>query len=179
MLSIVIGTLTIGTSFGQSAHFGIKGGLNFSSFSGEFSGYDFENITNFHAGIFVELNPFDYFSIQPELLYSTQGARISGIGDQIDNKLGYLSLPVLARFYLIPDILSIDVGPQASVLLSEAESVDLTEAKTFDFAVVGGLTAHIFGPVFLQGRYVLGLTDVRSDAEIRNSVIQLSAGIRF
>lgn len=47
--------------------------------------------------------------LQPELLYSTQGSELDGLGDQIKNELGYISLPVLAKFYLTKDKLSLEL----------------------------------------------------------------------
>jgi hypothetical protein len=32
---------------------------------------------------------------------------------------------------------------------------------------------------FLQGRYVLGLTEASKEAEVKNSVLQISAGFKF
>ncbi|PSL07266.1 porin family protein [Cecembia rubra] len=180
ILTAFLGMLFSMNTFAQGLHFGIKGGPSFSNYTGSgFDGYDFNSITNFHAGAFVELNLFETLSLQPELLYSTKGSTLSGIGNDIENKLGYLSIPVLARVYLIPDKFSIDFGPQASFLLSETENVNISDSKTFDFALAGGVTLHLFGPLFVQGRYNLGLTDVKPDANVKNSVIQLSAGLRF
>jgi hypothetical protein len=106
----------------------------FANYSGSgLDNYDFNSITSFHAGAFVELKLMDTFSLQPELLYSTAGSKLSGVGEDIENKLGYLSVPVMARVYLIPNRLSFDFGPQASFLLNEAENVDISDSKTFDF----------------------------------------------
>ena len=75
--------------------------------------------------------------------------------------------------------MSIELGPQASFLLSEKNNFDVKDASTFDFAVVGGLSLNITKNLFLQGRYGLGLTDASRDAEIKNSVVQVSAGLKF
>lgn len=180
ILSAILAIFAFGNTFGQGLHFGAKAGVNFANYTGgDLSGYEFENITNFHGGVFVEFGLFKSFSIQPELLYSTAGSKLKGIGEDINNKLGYLSIPVMARFYLIPDRLSLDLGPQVSFLLSEKENVNISDSETFDFALVGGLTYQIIGPLFIQGRYNLGLTDVKPDADVKNSIIQLSAGFRF
>lgn len=180
ILTSILGILLSVSAIAQGLHFGIKAGPSFSNFSGSgLNGYDFNSMTNFHAGAFVELNLFDALSLQPELLYSTKGATLTGVGNDIENKLGYLSIPVLARVYLIPDRFSLDFGPQASFLLSETENVNISDSRTFDFALAGGVTVHLFGPLFVQGRYNLGLTDVKPDANVKNSVIQLSAGLRF
>ena len=44
------------------------------------------------------------------------------------NELGYLSIPVLAKFKL-SNALSLDLGPQASFLLSERENVDFKDLR--------------------------------------------------
>lgn len=168
-------------SFAQGVNFGIKGGANLSNFEGNSPDWNSESITSYHAGIFVEFGLSERFSIQPELLYSTVGANVTfdGAREDFKNELGYISLPLLARIYLIPNRLSLDLGPQVSFLMNESENVNLTESNSFDFAVTGGLTLQVIGPLFIQGRYNLGLTDVKSDAEVTNRVIQLSAGLRF
>jgi hypothetical protein len=40
----------------------------------------------------------DSFSIQPELLYSTQGATYKNAVEEFRNELGYLALPLWQRF---------------------------------------------------------------------------------
>jgi len=180
ILSIALMLFLTGQSFGQGLHFGAKAGANFSNFTGSgLDGYNFESITSFHAGAFVEFAVFRSLSLQPELIYGTNGSKLTGIGDDIENKLGYLSVPVLARFYFIPDKFSLDLGPQVSFLLSEADNANISDSNTFDFSLCGGLTFHILGPIFIQGRYNLGLTDVKPDAKVKNSTIQFSAGLRF
>jgi hypothetical protein len=47
--------------------------------------------------------------------------------------LGYLALPVMAKIYLNKSV-SLELGPQASLLLSERNNFDVRDANTFDFA---------------------------------------------
>jgi hypothetical protein len=54
----------------QLVKFGFKGGLNYANYSG--SDLQFDALTSYHAGLVAEIKLVD--SIQPELLYSTQGA---------------------------------------------------------------------------------------------------------
>ena len=98
LILLILGT---GISQAQLLEFGVKGGVNFANYTGgDVSGVDFKTITSYHAGMVMELKVFENFAIQPELLYSTQGAELEGLGDQVKNELGYLSIPVLAKFYL-------------------------------------------------------------------------------
>ena len=167
----------------QMVKFGIKAGLNYANQTGSditinSGNYDKEAITSYHAGLVAEIKLTDGFSVQPELLYSTQGATYKYAATEFKNELGYLSIPVLAKFHLNKTV-SLDLGPQASFLLSERNDFDVENAETFEFGVAGGLTLNVTKSIFLQGRYVLGLTEASKDADVKNSVVQISAGFKF
>ena len=160
----------------QGIDFGIKAGPNFANLEGDLNS---ENITSFHAGALVELNLIGSFSLQPELLYSSQGSKVEGSDDF---NLDYLSIPVLAKFYILPNRLSLEAGPQFSFLLNDGtpeEIADDFKAESFDFAALGGIGLNITDNIFAQARYVLGLTEASKDAEVTNRVIQLSVGLKF
>lgn len=177
LVLLVLGT---GISQAQLLKFGVKGGLNFANYTGgSVSGIDFKTITSYHAGIVTELKVFENFAIQPELLYSTQGSELKGLGDQVKNELGYLSLPLLTKFYLTTNKLSLELGPQASVLVSERNKIDTNDTKTFDIGLAGGLSFKITDGIFISGRYVAGLTEAKKEADVKNSVIQFSLGYMF
>ena len=165
----------------QLVKFGVKAGVNFANQTGDATdapGIDKEGITSYHAGLVAEIKLLDRFAIQPELLYSTQGATYKNAVDEFKNELGYLSIPVMAKFYLT-DSFSLEVGPQASFLLSEKDNVDFEDAETFEFGINAGLGFKITENFFIQGRYGLGLTDATKNADVKNSTIQLSAGFLF
>ena len=160
----------------QLLQIGAKVGLNYANFTG--TEIQTDAITSYHAGLVAEIKLMDKFAIQPELLYTTQGATYkTAIGD-FENELGYIAIPVLAKIYL-SKAFSLEFGPQASFLLSEKNDFDVNDSNTFEFAVDAGLSYKITNSIFLQGRYVLGLTEVSSNADAKNSVFQLSAGFMF
>ncbi|MFE3846835.1 porin family protein [Flavobacterium sp. LB3P45] len=167
----------------QLVKFGVKAGVNYANQNGSDiivnnTNYTTSAITSYHAGLIAEIKLVDSFAIQPELLYSTQGATYKNAGEEFRNELGYLSIPVLAKINL-NKFVSLELGPQASFLLSERNNFDVKDANTFDFAVVGGLGLNITKSLFIQGRYGLGLTDASKDAQVKNSVVQVSAGFKF
>jgi opacity protein-like surface antigen len=165
----------------QGLRFGVKAGANFADFSGsDAKDLSTDMKVGFHIGALVEFKLFENFSIQPEVMYSTKGAKLDNIGEiEVDDvDLNYITVPVLAKFYLISNKLSIDVGPQFSFLLDE-NIEEQFESKSFDFAALAGLSFHFNDNVFAQLRYVAGLTDISENAEIRNQVFQLSLGYRF
>lgn len=162
----------------QMLKFGLKAGVNFSDFGGsDAKNIDSDMLTGFHVGALVEFNLMENLSLQPEIMYSAKGAKISDV-DIDDINLNYITVPVLAKFYVITDKLSLEAGPQFSFLINESVP-DQFESKSFDFAAVGGLGFQFTENFFAQARYVAGLTDTTSDAKITNQVIQLSLGYRF
>lgn len=166
----------------QIVKFGVKGGVNFANLDGGPSGIDYKNKTGFHAGAVAEIKVLPNFSIQPEALFSSQGTEVEGVGDF---NLDYISVPVLAKFYLVTDILSIEAGPQFSFLVNDSNDAfdDIadggSDTKSFDFGVAGGLGVNIAGGLFAQARYTIGLTEVSKDADAKNAVFQVSLGYMF
>jgi hypothetical protein len=184
--TILVSVLLLAASFtmqAQSVKFGIKAGLNYANQTGtditiNSTNYKTDAITSYHAGLVAEIKILDKFSIQPELLYSTQGATYKDAFTEFKNEVGYLSVPVMAKIYLSENV-SLELGPQASFLLSDRKAFNALDQSTFDFAAAGGLGLKITKSIFIQGRYVLGLTEVSKDAQTKNSTVQISAGILF
>ena len=185
--SILVALLLVAISANmqaQSVKFGIKAGLNYANQTGtditvDAKTYQTEAITSYHAGLIAEIGIFERLSIQPELLYSTQGADYKNAADEIfTRKVGYLSIPLMVKIGFSKSI-SLELGPQASFLLSGKDDFVAKDPNTFDFSVAGGLGIKVTKSIFISGRYGLGLTEVSKDAKTKNSVVQVSAGIMF
>lgn len=177
---IVMAILLIAGSTQMNAQLrlGIKGGVNFANVDGGPDGIDYKSKTGFHAGAVAEIGFGGNLAIQPELLYSSQGTKVEGAGDF---NLDYVSVPVLVKYYIVSDLLSIEAGPQFSFLVDDSnDAIDDIgnggDNKSFDFAVAGGIGLNITKNLFAQARYTIGLTEVSKDADIKNSVFQLSVG---
>ncbi|WP_310381880.1 porin family protein [Flavobacterium sp.] len=160
----------------QLVKFGLKAGLNYANVTG--ATLQTDAITSYHAGLVTEIKLGETFALQPELVYSTQGATYKTALEDFKNELGYLSIPVMVKIYLGKTV-SLELGPQASFLLSEKKEFDIENSNTFDFAATGGLGFKISKNIFIQGRYVLGLTEISKNADAKNAVVQVSAGIMF
>ncbi len=159
----------------QGINFGVKAGANFAKFNGDI---DSDGITSFHAGAVLELSIVPTFAVQAEGMFSSQGAEYEdAFGAAQDLNLDYISVPVLAKFYILPEVLSVQAGPQFSFLVSEAE--EALEANSFDMAAAGGLEVKLIAGLFAQARYTIGLTDVYDDIDSKNAVFQLSVGYMF
>jgi hypothetical protein len=192
----VFAAMLMSTSFmaaQEFVYFGAKGGVNFSTFSGDgFSDFDADtkSRTAYHLGLLAEIPVSERFSIQPEVLYSAQGYDIQEIedGQDVEFQLDYVTVPVLAKFYVVQG-LSLEAGPQLGFLVqnevdSAQGSVELDDDnfKSFDFSLGLG-ASYKFNNFFIYGRYNAGLTDIYDidgvEVDAKNSVIQAGVGLLF
>ncbi|RZJ55927.1 MAG: PorT family protein [Flavobacterium sp.] len=175
----------------QETKFGVKAGVNLANVGGDFE--DTSSKIGFHVGGFAEFKLSDKFSIQPELLFSTQGAKSDGQeedGIAYDAKLNlsYLNIPVMAKFY-VAEKFSLEAGPQIGFLLSAkskyeagsfSEDVDVKDAyESIDFGVNFGAGYDFTENLSAGVRYNLGLANIAKtedggDFKINNSVFSLS-----
>lgn len=187
---IAIAVMAFGYTNAQQTRFGIKGGLNISSVVGG----DVDNansLIGFHVGGFAEIHVVEKFFIQPEVLFSAQGAKFDGpFGTDADVKLDYLNIPVLAKYYFIENKFSVEAGPQLGLLLSakaDGDDVkDYTRSVDLGFNIGAG---YNFTDNFSVGlRYTIGMSPL-SDKNIdnaddyydsaKNSNLAISLGYKF
>ena len=179
---------TISHSNAQIFKLGIKGGINYANQTGtniivNSTNYKTEAISNYHIGLLTEIKLGERFSLQPEVLYSTQGAKYDAIGvvNDFTNDIGYISIPVMTKINL-NNTFSLEFGPQASFLMSKKNEVGINSIKNqnnIDLGAGAGLGIHLTKSLFVQGRYVVGLSEISPDAKVKNSVLQVSAGLLF
>jgi hypothetical protein len=159
--------------FSAQAQFGIKGGLNFSNLKSDRAD-NFNVLTNWHVGVLYEAGLSSSISIQPEFLYSVQGAKLR----REEFKLNYFEVPVLLKVYLTEGF-NIQAGPQFGMLLSESDNFDRFNSETFDFGITGGLEVFLTDELFVQARYYQGTKDVTSNTNLKNTVVSASLGFIF
>ncbi|KAF2511065.1 PorT family protein [Flavobacterium arcticum] len=153
--------------------FGIKAGLNFANFNGN-DADDFNVLTSFHVGMVAEMHLMDALSVQPEFLYSVQGAKTK---DET-YKLNYVTLPVMLKLYFT-DSFNIHAGPQIGLLIGESDSFTTFESSTYDLGFAGGVEFFFADNFAAQARYNAGSTKVSDKYELKNSVLQLSLCYMF
>lgn len=183
-----------------SPTFGIKGGVNFSSFSGD--GYDAfddpEGRTSFHIGGLVEIPLSERFSIQPEVMYSGQGFDLISRdnADDTEVQLDYINVPVMAKVYLIEGLYA-EAGPQIGFnVKSEIDSdpddvgsgdTDINDEifNDVDFGLGVGAGYKFNNGLYGGARYTFGLSDVFNNEDIagdfdaKNAVFAISIGYMF
>jgi len=163
--------------------FGAKAGVNLASINGDNSD-DADGLTSFHVGGVAKIAISEFFSLQPELIYSLQGYTAdTGFGD-LDVKLSYINIPIMADF-MIMEGLSLQGGPQIGINLSgeadlDGETTDIEGIETLDIAAgIGAQYKLASNGLFFQARYVTGLTEIVKDSGQKNGVISLSVGYMF
>jgi hypothetical protein len=196
MKKIILSAIAIfafGVVSAQDVRFGVKAGLNIATLTGDVVD-DIKSKIGFNVGGFSEIKISEKFAVQPELLYSTQGAKFDGGSES----LNYINIPVMAKFF-VAESFSIEAGPQIGFLTSakakfddEDVSVDIKdELKSIDFGLNFG-AGYDFTPNLSAGlRYNLGLSNIADnesndeegfeteDFELKNSVFSLSLSYKF
>jgi len=170
------------TTFAQKVVFGVKAGANVSNFTGgNFDQVDKKALVGFHGGAYLNFS-FVGFAIQPELMISTQGAKIDSVSGSYDWKVTYVTLPVMAQ-YRAPGGFFIEAGPQVGFKISDNIENKTIEnfAKDLDLSAAAGLGFKAKSGFGLGARYTVGLSKVGDfepstgiDPDFKNGVIQAS-----
>jgi hypothetical protein len=107
------------TNEGGKLRFGVKGGVNLSNLDTQ-NVESNNSLTGFNLGIFGKIPITDSFAIQPELLYSTKGAKLTYnnyfVNGPAEFNLNYIELPVLLVINITPSF-NIHGGPYVAYLL--------------------------------------------------------------
>lgn len=161
---------------------------------------NFSNDMKWRAGVnvggFVNIPENDKFDLEIGLSYSMQGyddkiIEIDGRGEKtLDHNATshYLTIPIAEKFYPTGKGFYMELGPQLGILLSKKATVGggdsytpfKDENRTLDFGILGGVGYVFPSGMFLNARYIHGLTEtckVLSGGKNRN--LQLSLGYLF
>jgi hypothetical protein len=181
ILSVLIASCATFAAKAQDVKFGVKGGLNVASLTDVDDG---TSKISGHIGGFANFK-FTNWAIQPELLFSGQGARYDMPGDDGRFALSYINIPVVFQYYFIPQFYA-EAGPQMGFLLSARNkigdiSIDVKDDfKTVDIGSVIGVGYNFPMNIGVYARYNFGFTDlVDGGSDPRNSVFQLGVSYTF
>lgn len=183
--TLVFACLLGAVAYGQGISGGVKAGLNLANQT--FSGNGYTTSPSFlpsiHAGGYVTLMFTEHFGLQPEVLYSAQGAKS---GDE-KYKLGYVTVPVLVR-YNVNSLISFHAGPQFGVLASAKHTYGSNDedikdqVKGSDLGVAMGMGIDLPMKLNFAVRFIKGLSDINdtsSTVKQKNYNLQLSVGYRL
>ena len=191
MKKVLLGLGLFAATFAMAQKVGIKAGGNLATISQS----DAKSKIGFYAGLSLNAPLTDKLSIQPEVLYSLQGAKGQEIigGYKVDEtlNLGYINVPVMFQ-YAVADGFFVEAGPQFGFLTSAKMKVSSNgvsaelDAKdnmnTFDFGIGLGAGYNFTPNWSMNARYTAGITDMaknNNDSAVKNNVFQLGLGYTF
>lgn len=191
----------------DGVHGGVKGGLNLATISNRLiSSNGFgknEARWSYHGGAYLTVWLGEHLAVQPELLYSDQGAKFTyqpyrGISTNNMVRMQIINVPVLLKIYPATKYFYLEAGPQFGLLLDatmeEVRSGNLGTTtvnvkrgfKRGDYAVAAGLGVEA-GRLVVGIRGIYGLSDLhrhtyvgsQSSESIHHRVAQAFVGIRL
>ncbi|MDC7999793.1 porin family protein [Aequorivita todarodis] len=207
LLLTAVALFAFTTAQSQEFRIGAKAGLNVASIGGDYVG-GLDPRVSFHLGGLVEIPLAGKFALQPELLYSSQGAKYGSylgvdLGDYEEKiLLDYINVPIMGKYYIIEG-LSVELGPQVGILVNakykgedEDGSFDVDAKEDYnslDIAIGIGASYRLNNGVFFSLRFNKGLMDISDDDDEyfeegnyyrysyknQNNVFQVSAGYSF
>jgi Outer membrane protein beta-barrel domain len=133
LVSISQMTFSQTSSASSNFKFGIKAGVNFANLQTQ--NVDNNNVlTGFNAGIFAKVPITESFAIQPELLYTTKGAKLTYnnyfVNGTAKFNLNYIELPVLVVLNLTNNF-NIHAGPYVAYLV-DGKATNDPQGTLFD-----------------------------------------------
>lgn len=166
---------------------GFKVGLNLSDITHINQNYK----PSVLVGFYTEYRLANWFSLQPEVVYSKQGSMRTFDGVQTRLRANYLNIPVMMKFYVMPR-LSLDLGPQLGLNLGTKIKMDNGKNdtavqiisndfyNTCEFSIAAGITYQKKRGPAISVRYNMGVSNVFKnkalDISNRNSVLQVAFG---
>jgi hypothetical protein len=185
---LIVTILTTGIVSQAQIKFGVKAGANFYKFAGDDN--DFDDIDpdmriGIAGGGLVNIPINSTFSVQPELLYSMEGAKYKANNDKLIYQLDYINVPVLFQynssgFYG-------ETGPQIGFLMSGKasngdESSDVKDSfKSTAFAWTVGFGYKLSSGIGIGARYNIGLSNIvdNDEADLKNSGFHIGISYLF
>ena len=178
-LFVVVLVLSVQPAFAQ-LQLGFKAGANFSNFTGaDFPNTETESLTRPYVGAYVRWRFANNLGLQPEVLFSEQGAKFKSGAEEFDAKVSYLNIPIMLQYHF--GNLYAELGPQVGFKLDEdaPDSLSGDFAKSNDVAIAFGLGFETKIGLGINARYIMGLTSVGEyeapnyDSDFKNGVFQL------
>jgi opacity protein-like surface antigen len=196
-LSVVL-ILAAMSAFSQAEFaVGVKAGPNFAKINAEETAQtNYKNRTGFHGGAFA-LIKLTKIGIQPEVIFSQQGSKVTINTQDYESNFSYINIPIMLKLYTVAGI-NLQAGPQFGFLSSaKGPVVNLTTGqvtegdvkkavKSSDLTLALGLGWDLPFGLTIDGRYNLGLSKIYKDApntqqtsDAKNQVIQVSLGYKL
>ncbi len=180
-LLVLFFAATAGAASAQT-QFGLKAGANFATLTGD-DADDAKMKVGLNVGAFARLPISETFKVQPELIYSLQGAKFEDEGEEAKFNTSYINVPVMLQYHTASGFFA-ETGPQVGFLATakakyEDVEVDIKDSfKSIDFSWGIGVGYQMASGFGVNARYNLGLSNIGEEfegetANVKNSVIQV------
>lgn len=206
--TFLLSFLCLSTAYAQQRFSaGPRIGLNLSNYWGNADGMKFK--PGIAAGAFLMYSSLNHFGISADVLYAQRGTRFNNGAIKFTQRVNYLEIPVVARYFLTlsgnfrPNIF---VGPSLAIKLNAKRvngeilgggsfppinGENSNDFKDLDLGATGGFQLN-WGTgnrqrFLIDARYNLGLSDVQTNlpniwgrrSSLQNSTITLTLGYGF
>lgn len=179
--TVVLATILMtGSTFAQHANIGFKVGLNSYNINRN-SGSSYDSKLGLNIGMFGHIHLDKQLAFQPEIVYSSQGAKYTFLGTETTINLDYINVPLLFQ-YMFDNGFRLEVGPQIGFLASAKSKTNnsttdiKSDIKAIDFSLGLGVgyvdTKSGFG---VDARYNLGLSNINENSSTKAT----NAGFQF
>ncbi|WP_162944698.1 porin family protein [Flavisolibacter nicotianae] len=171
----------------EKPKFGLKAGLNVATLKYS-NNAEADYRSGFHVGALAHVHITPSFSLQPEIYYSSQGAKIPYNGDKMNLGLDYINVPVLLQ-YNFANGFRLQGGPQVGFLVGVSDKVNGAEMnayttdnfKTVEVAIPLGVSYLGYSGFGIDARYNIGLSNINqvTPPTAKNKVFQVGAFYLF
>jgi hypothetical protein len=157
---------------------GLRAGANFSHFTKGSNYYNdpydvdanspriqYDTRTDFYLGFYAALKLTKFYTLQPEIDYSSQGSKYQTSTGSVDFAVDYLSFEVLNKFTF--DRFNIHVGPTLDFVVAK----NFRTETNFDMAFVLGAGINLTRNFGIEGRVKKGIIPVEDFEDSHTNVV--------
>lgn len=172
------------TAMAQHVNIGIKGGVNVYNIKND-NNVKYDTKIGFNVGLLGHIHLAKQVALQPEIVYSTQGAKYTTASIETKLNLAYLNVPLLIQ-YMFDNGFRLQAGPQIGFLVSAkaktgSAEIDLKQnLKKVDFALSAGIGyVHPSSGFGVDARYNIGLSNINENATVKSYNRGLQVGVFY
>lgn len=176
--------LLAGTATAQHTNIGIKGGLNAYTIKND-NNSNVDTKVSFHLGLIGHIHISNQFALQPELVYSVQGAQYTVAGTDVKLNLNYVNVPLLFQ-YMFDNGFRLQAGPQLGILASAKSKVNDNDTDVKDDfepidlgLAIGASYVNPSSNFGVDIRYNAGLSNINKNGNVDSFNRGLQAGVFY
>ncbi|UEG50883.1 PorT family protein [Ferruginibacter lapsinanis] len=168
----------------QHVNIGIKGGFNLYNINNS-NGVKYDSKPGIHLGLIGHIHLAKQVAFQPEIVYSSQGAKYTTGGVVTKLNLNYVNVPLMLQ-YMFDNGFRLQAGPQVGFLISAKSKTNDVDTdvkdnlKMVDFGLgFGAGYVHPPSGLGIDIRYNLGLSDINENNAVKSTNRGLQLGVFY